>query len=332
MTLSHPWFLLLLLLVPLLLWLRHYRRAAKATVRFSDGRALESLRPSLAIRLMPLLPVLYAIGLVALIIALARPQKGLAESVVRTEAVDIVLLVDISPSMNALDFATSSEPRLNRLGAVKKVVERFVKQRENDRIGIVGFAALPYSIAPLTLDHGWLLQQMSRFNPGDLGDGTAIGNGIASAVNRLRDSKAKSKLIVLLTDGANNMGEITPINAAQAAKALGIKIYTVGSAKAGMVPIPVQTPWGERVQMMQSDVDDGTLTEIARITGGVFFRAEDFAQLQKIYDQIDKMEKTAIEVEQYTRFEERFQPFLWIAIGCLLLERILSLTRLGRLP
>ena len=331
MTFRHPTFLLLLLLVPLLLWLR-YRRGGRATVRFSDGRALAALPPSLAIRLMPMLPILYAIGLAALVVAMARPQKGLAQSIVRTEAVDIMLVVDISPSMAALDFATASEPRLNRLGAVKKVIEKFVKSRENDRIGIVGFSAYPYLIAPLSFDHGWLIQRMQRIEPGDLGDSTAIGDGIASAVNWLRESKAKSKLIMLLTDGANNAGAISPVNAAQAAKALGIKVYTVGASKQGQAPIPVQTPWGERMQMMESDVDDGMLTDVARMTGAAYFRAEDFSSLQKIYEQIDKMEKTAVEVEQYTRFEERFQPFLCLALGCLMLEKILSLTRLGRLP
>lgn len=331
MTFHHPWLLLLLLLVPLLVWLRH-RRGGRAAVRFGDGHALGGLPPSLAIRLLPLLPALYAAGLALLILAIARPQKGLDESIVRTEAVDIVLLVDISPSMNGLDFATRTEPRLNRLDAVKRVVEKFVAARENDRVAIVGFAALPYSIAPLTLDHGWLVQQLARFRPGDLGNGTAIGTGIGSAVNRLRDSKAKSKLIVLLTDGVNNMGELSPINAAQAAKALGIKIYTVGAARQGLVQIPVMTPFGEQIQTQESDVDEETLREIARMTGAAFFRAEDLASLQKIYEQIDKMEKTAVEVEQYTRFEEKFAPFLWAALGCLLLEKILAMTRLGRLP
>lgn len=330
MTFHHPWLLLLALLVPGLVWLR-FRKARRIAVRFGDGHALMSIPPSLAIRLLPALPILYGAGLLALVIALARPQRGLDESIVRTEAVDIVLLVDLSPSMRSLDFSTERE-RINRLDAAKKTIEQFVKRRESDRIGIVGFASLPYSVAPLTMDHAWLLLQMQRLQPGDLGDGTAIGTGIGSAVNRLRDSKAKSKLIILLTDGANNMGELSPVNAAQAAKALGIKIYAIGAAKQGMVPMPVATPWGERMQMVPSDVDEGTLKEIANITGALFFRAEDMASLQKIYDQIDQMEKTEIEVEQYTRFEERFSPWLWAALACLGLEKLLSLTRLGRLP
>lgn len=331
MTFLHPWLLLLLLAVPPLVWLRYFRAGAKPTVKFSDGRALDSIKPTLAIRLMPLLPVLYAAGLALLIVVVARPRKGLDESVVRTEVVDIMLVVDLSPSMNALDFSTPSE-RINRLDATKRVVSEFVTSRKDDRIGIVGFAQLPYTIAPLILDHDWLIQQLARFNPGDLGDGTAIGTGLSSAVNRLRESKAKSKLIVLLTDGANNSGEISPLNAAQAAQALGIKIYTIGAAKQGQVPMPVMTPFGERVQMVQSDVDEPTLKEIARVTGASYYRAEDLASLKKIYEQIDAMEKTAVEVEQYTRFEERFFGFLVAAAACLLLEKLLAMTRLGRLP
>lgn len=331
MTFLHPWFMLLLLLVPGLVWLRYYRNRAKPAVRFSDGRALESLRPSLAIRLMPLLPFLYAVGLSLLVVVIARPRKGLDESIVRTEAVDIMLVVDLSPSMNALDFSTPRE-RINRLDAAKRVINEFVLARENDRIGIVGFASMPYSIAPLILDHGWLVQQMTRFSPGDLGDGTAIGLGLASSVERLRGSKAKSKLVVLLTDGANNSGDISPLNAAQAAKAYGIKVYTIGAAKQGLVSVPVMTPFGERIQQMESDVDEPTLKEIARVTGGMFFRAEDMTSLKKIYEQIDQMEKTVVEVEQYTRFEERFAPFLWAAVACLFLEKLLAMTRLGRLP
>lgn len=327
---AHPWLLLLLLLVPPLVWLR-YRSGARAKIRFSDGRALAALPPSLAIRLRWILPALFAIGLACLVIVIARPRKGSDESIVRTESVDIVLCVDLSPSMRSLDFSTSRE-RINRLDAVKRVVETFVKSREHDRIAIVGFAGLPYSVAPLTLDHGWLIKRMTDLNPGDLGDRTAIGSGIASSVNRLRDSKAKSKLIILLTDGSNNAGEISPQNAAQAAKALGIKIYTVGAAREGQVPYPVQTPWGEQMQMVQSDVDEDLLKDIAQTTGALFFRAQDFEQLKKIYEQIDKMEKTAVEVEQYTRFEERFQPWLCAALLCLCLEKILSLTRLGRTP
>jgi Ca-activated chloride channel family protein len=251
---------------------------------------------------------------------------------VHTDAVDIVLLIDVSTSMRAEDLATTSQ-RMNRLDAAKRVIVEFIKNRPNDRIGIVVFSGLPYTIAPLTLDHGWLLQQMERIETGMIEDGTAIGDGLASAINRLRDSKAKSKVLILLTDGINNAGALTPANAALAAKALGIKVYAVGAGTSGIVQFPIQDAFGRtRYVRERSDIDEALLKQIADMTGAMSFRATDFASLKKTYEQIDAMEKTEIEVEQYTRFEERFQPFLILGLICLGLEKLLSLTRLGRLP
>ena len=331
MILRYPLILLLLMLVPALVYLRHGRRR-KPALRFSDGSAVTHLPMSWAVAFQPMLPVLYALGLIALIVAMSRPQKGLAESHVRTEAVDIVLLVDVSTSMRAEDFTTAAKT-LNRLDAAKTVIERFIKDRPNDRIGMVAFSAMPYTVSPLTLDHGWLIQQMQRLETGMLEDGTAIGDAIASAVNRLRDSVAKSKVVILLTDGMNNRGALSPENAAQAAKALNIKVYTVGAGSSGIVPMPVMDPFGGRHYSRQmSEIDEGTLTRIAEITGASFFRATDFRGLEDVYKQIDKMEKTEVNIDQYTYFEERFMP--WLALGLLLLglEKMLSLTRLGRLP
>jgi Ca-activated chloride channel family protein len=332
MSFHHPWLLLLLLLVPPLIYLR-YQRGRRAALRFSDGDALGQLPASPALVLQPALPALYAMGLGLLIVALARPQKGLEESRVRAEAVDIVLLVDVSTSMRAEDFASPGH-RVNRLDAAKEVMERFIKSRPHDRLGMVAFSALPYSIAPLTLDHAWLLQQMAqRLEIGMLEDGTAIGTGIASAVNRLRDSKAVSKVVVLLTDGINNAGSITPANAAQAAKALGIKIYTVGAGASGLVPVPVQDPFGQTYYVHQrSQIDETSLREIATTTGARFFRAKDYGELKDIYAEIDRMEKTEIEMDAYTRFEDRFQPFLFLSLVCLGLEKMLALSRIGRIP
>jgi Ca-activated chloride channel homolog len=331
MTFRYPWLLLLLLLVPLLGYLRYGRRR-KPALRFSDGEALSRLPVSWAVASQPVLPILYLLGMTALVIALARPQKGLAESRVRTEAVDIVLLVDVSTSMRAEDFSTAVKS-INRLDAAKSVLERFIRNRPDDRLGMVAFSAMPYSVAPLTLDHGWLIQQMQRLETGMLEDGTAIGDGIASAVNRLRDSVAKSKVVVLLTDGMNNRGQLSPENAAQAAKALGIKVYTVGAGSEGWVRMPVQDPFGGTQYVRQrSEIDEGTLRRVAEITGALFFRATDLKSLEQVYHQIDKMEKTEINVDQFTRFEERFMPWVGIALMCLGLERLLSLTRLGRLP
>jgi Ca-activated chloride channel homolog len=331
MSVRYPAVLLLLLLVPALLYLRH-RRGGRPSIRFSDGAALARLSPGMGVLLQPLLPVLYGAGLMLLILALARPQKGLDESRVRTEAVDIVLLVDLSTSMRAIDFSTATE-EIDRLAAAKRVIERFIKNRPNDRIGMVAFAAMPYSVSPLTLDHGWLLQQMERIETGMLEDGTAIGVGMASAINRLRDSKAKSKLIVLLTDGENNMGDLTPENAAEIAKALNIRIYTVGAGAEGWVKVPVQDPFGGKRYVRQpSRIDETTLKRIADVTGARFFRAQDLDGLNDVYEQIDRMEKTEIEVDQYTRYEEKFPVFLAISLLLLGAEKLLSLGRLGRLP
>ncbi|MCF7863668.1 MAG: VWA domain-containing protein, partial [Kiritimatiellales bacterium] len=266
-------------------------------------------------------PVLYALGLVCLIVALARPQRGLDESRVRTEAVDMILLVGLSESMDTQDFVTLTR-RMSRLDAAKDVIERFLEKRPNDRIGMVGFATLPYAVAPLTLDHSWLVSRLEGLHTGMLdGRRTAIGDGIASAVNRLRESKAKSKLIILLTDGSNNFGTLSPENAARAAEALGIKIYTIGAggARTGFF-------------MQQQEVDEDTLKKVASASGGTFFRARDLETLEAVYEKIDQLEKTEIEVEQFTSFEETAKG--WIIAGIVLLgmEQLLGLSRLGRLP
>lgn len=329
MMLRYPWLLVLLLLVPALVYLR-YAGKRRPALRFSDGSALAGLPRSWGIRLQPLLPVLYGLALVLLIIALARPQAGLGESRVRTDGVDILLVVDVSPSMAAEDFSTASKS-MNRLAAAKLVIEKFVEKRSADRIGLVAFAALPFPISPLTLDHGWLIEQMKRLEHGELGDGTGIGTALASAINRLRDSKARSKIIILLTDGMSNVGELTPENAALAAKALGIKIYTVAAGVDGIVQIPVRSPFGGVHYMRQrSEIDETSLRRISDISGGLFFRAGDLHGLEQVYGQIDQLEKTEIEVEQFTRYEERFGWFALAALLALGLEQVLSLSRFGR--
>lgn len=333
MMLRHPWLLLLALLVPLLVYLKYTRRRQPA-IGFSDGACLSKLPPSWAVLVQFVLPFLYVIGLIFMIVALSRPQAGLSESRVRAEVVDIVLLADVSTSMRAEDF---SDPRLgrrmNRLEAAQDVMRRFVRARPHDRLGLIAFSAMPYTMSPLTLDHDWLLQQIERLKTGMVEDGTAIGDAIASAVNRLRESKAKSKVVILLTDGINNRGQLSPLNAAALAKAVGIKIYTVGAGKSGLVPYPVEDIFGRSTyQYVESEIDENTLRQIAEMTGGRYFRATDWSSLRATYDEIDRMEKTEINVDQYTRFEERFAPWLAIGLGSLILEKLLSLTRLGRLP
>lgn len=325
MTLRHPLLLLLLLLVPLLVWLRYARRR-QAPLTFSDGAALVGLplSPWLALRKLP--AALFGAGLVFLIVAIARPQKGMSESRVETEGVDIILLVDTSTSMRADDFSTATT-RIDRLDAAKSVISQFIQARPDDRMGIVAFAAMPYTIAPLTTDHAWLLLQMDRLQTGMLEDATAIGDAIASGVNRLRDSAAKTKIIILLTDGINNAGRLTPQDAAQAAAALGIKVYVIGAGAdrprgGGFFGMP----------QFGSEIDEVSLKKIAETTHARYFRATDLKSLEETYKQIDSLEKTKIELDQYTRYEEMFAPFLVLGLLCLSLELLLGYTRLGRLP
>lgn len=321
----HPLVLLLLLAVPALVWLRYTRRR-QAPLAFSDGAALLGLprSPWLALRKLP--PALFAAGLVFLIAAAARPQKGMSESRVETEGVDIVLVVDTSTSMRADDFSTATK-RMDRLDAAKAVLAQFIQARPDDRLGIVAFAAMPYTIAPLTTDHAWLMLQMDRLQTGMLEDATAIGDAIASGVNRLRDSKAKSKIVILLTDGIHNAGRLTPPDAAQAAAALGIKVYTVGAGS----DQPRATGIFGFVQG-GNEIDEATLKKIAEITKAKYFRATDLKSLEETYKAIDQMEKTKIELDQFTRYEEKFAPFLVLGLLCLAIETLLGFTRLGRLP
>ena len=321
----HPLVLLLLLAVPALVWLRYARRR-QAPLAFSDGAALLGLpvSPWLALRWAP--PALFAVGLVFLIAAAARPQRGMSESRVETEGVDVVLVVDTSTSMRADDFSTATK-RMDRLDAAKSVLAQFIQARPDDRLGIVAFAAMPYTIAPLTTDHAWLMLQMDRLQTGMLEDATAIGDAIASGVNRLRDSKAKSKIVILLTDGIHNAGRLTPPDAAQAAAALGIKVYTVGAGS----DQPRASGIFGFVQGGQ-EIDEATLKKIAEITKAKYFRATDLKSLEETYKAIDEMEKTKIELDQYTRYEEKFAPFLVLGLMCLAFETLLGFTRLGRLP
>ena len=257
----------------------------------------------------------------------ARPRRGIAESRARTEGVDIVLLVDTSTSMNADDLSTRTQ-RLTRLDAAKTVISRFVRDRTDDRIGLVAFAAMPYTLAPLTTDHAWLQLQIDRLQAGMLPeDATAIGDAIASGVNRLRDSEAKSKVIVLLTDGIHNAGQLAPRDAAQAAAALGIKIYCVGAAS----DQPARGFFGMAIP--GAEIDEETLRSVASATDAAYFRATDLASLESTYEKIDAMEKTEIQLDSYTRHEEIFALPALLALLLLAAEQALTtLTRLGRLP
>jgi Ca-activated chloride channel family protein len=327
--LASPWLLALLALLPLA-WPSWHARAA--AVRFPTLAELRAVSPHGAGRRRIVLGVLRAIALGLLALALSRPQAGSASTRVHREGVDVVLAVDVSGSMLAEDFMLEGK-RANRLDVVKAAVREFVAARPEDRVGLVLFAARPYTQCPLTLDHGWLLQNLERARIGMIEDGTAIGSALATAVDRLRASRAKGRFVVLLTDGQQNAGRITPRTAAEAAAALGVRVYTVGAGTRGVAPYPAQDPFGNRIyRPMRVDIDEGALRQIATTTGGRYFRATDTTKLREVYAEIDRSEKTPFEAPQYLDFEELYPWLVWPALGLVLLEIGLGETVLRKLP
>ncbi|MGB6310464.1 MAG: VWA domain-containing protein, partial [Steroidobacteraceae bacterium] len=268
-----------------------------------------------------------------MIVGLARPQLSHSSTTVTANGIDIVLGLDVSGSMQALDFLIDGQ-RVNRIEVVKSVVSKFIEERPNDRIGLIAFAAAPYLVSPLTLDHDWLQQNLERVSTALAGDdGTAIGSAIAAGVNRLRTTNAKSKVVILLTDGMNNTGKISPLAAAEAAKALGVKIYTIGVGVRGMAPIPVKDEAGNTHLIMDKvDVDEKTLQTIAQETGGTFYRATDTDSLQNIYEQINRLETTARTVQKFEHQEELYSWALIPAAALLCFGVLLQHTRFRRLP
>lgn len=335
MRLQDPLFLLIIVIaIPAMIWVYLYReRHSRCAVKFSETSLFKRLPKSPLLIARHCIPALRILGLILLVIALARPQKGTSDEEVSTEGVDIMLVLDISQSMAALDFKPE-----NRLTVAKQTISEFVKKRSHDRIGLVVFGARAFTKCPLTLDYNVLDQFLMDITFTDFSFQTAIGTALATAANRLKNSSAKSKVIILLTDGANNAGDIPPISAAEAAKELGIKIYTIGVGREGKVPIPVEVvnPFtGEKFtqeQMMESDLDEPTLQTIASSTDGKFFRAKNAESLKQIYDQIDKMEKTVIKTKTYLSYAEKFYPWVWAGFLVLLLELILQQTRFRRIP
>jgi len=320
---AHPGFFWLLLIVPLTIaWYVWRQQILQGTLSVSAVKGFSMPTKSVVPRLRHLGIVLRSLALVALIIALARPQSSLSWQNTTTEGIDIIIASDISGSMLAEDF----QP--NRLEAGKNIAIDFIKNRPDDRIGLVIFSGESFTQCPLTIDHDVLINLFNDVKNGMIDDGTAIGMGLATAVNRLKESEAKSKVVILLTDGSNNMGSIPPITAAEIAKQFNVRVYTVGIGTHGYAPYPVQTPAGIQYQRIPVDVDEGTLTKIANITGGKYFRATDNETLKKIYDQIDKLEKAKIDVTQYHKKTELFLPFALIALLFLSLEFILKNTLL----
>lgn len=324
---AYPWILWFLLIIPFMVyWYWWHGRKTQPSITYSSLKVFKSLPSTWKEKLKHLPLILRVLAVALLIVALARPRSFSSGQNMYTEGIDIVMALDISGSMMAEDF------KPNRLEAAKHVIDNFIDKRTSDRIGLVIFARDAFTQCPLTIDYSVLKHLLGEVKTGMVEDGTAIGNGIADAVNRLKDSHAKSKVIILLTDGVNNAGEIDPLTGAEIAKTFGIRIYTIGVGTKGNAPYPVQTPFGIRYQMIPVEIDEALLQKIANITGGEYFRATDNRSLQEIYNKIDKMEKTKIEVTSYRNASELFYGWLGGGVFLLLLEIGLGKTVLRKLP
>jgi len=324
---ANPEFLWLLLLLPVIgyyLWLR--RKKLTVTLQFSSLQVFKNIPQTLRERLRHIPLVLRLLAIAVFIIALARPQSVSDKQNISTEGIDIVLELDLSGSMLAEDFNP------NRIEAAKQVASEFIDGRTNDRIGLVVFSAESFTQCPLTTDYPVLKNLLREVKNGMIADGTAIGLAIANGVNRLKDSKAKSKVMILLTDGVNNRGEIDPITAARIAATYGIRIYTVGVGAQGEAPYPVQTQFGIRRQMIPVDLDEKGLTQVAEMTGGKYYRATDNRKLKTIYKEIDQLERTKIEVTAYKRYSELYGSWLLAGLFAVMMEIALNVTVLRRNP
>jgi len=327
MILANPYYLyLLLLMIPAIVWYILKRKKRYATLLVSNTFAFQGLKRSWKDRLehIPFILRMLAFGFIVLV--LARPQSTNSWQNVSTEGIDIVLALDISSSMLAEDL------KPNRLEAAKNVASAFISGRPNDNIGLVVFSAESFTQCPLTTDHAVLLNLFGGIQSGMIEDGTAIGLGLANSVSRIKDSKAKSKVIILLTDGSNNRGDIDPITAAEIAKTFGIRVYTIGVGTKGQAPYPFQTAYGVQYQNIDVVIDEQPLRQIASITGGEYYRATNNSKLKTIYEQIDKLEKTKMKVQEYSKKNEEYRIFGLIALLLLLAEIVLRNTVLRRLP
>ncbi len=329
MIFANPSYLyLLLLLLPLIGWYFWKMRKNQASVEMSSSQAFDvpkAVTAKVYLRHLPFVLRMIAIALV--IIILARPQSTNSWQNSSTEGIDIMMAIDISSSMLAQDL------RPNRLESAKNVAAAFINGRPNDNIGLVVFSAESFTQCPLTTDHAILLNLFKDIQSGMIEDGTAIGLGLANAVSRIKDSQAKSKVIILLTDGSNNRGEIAPVTAAEIAKTFGIRVYTIGVGTKGAAPYPFRLPGGTiQTQMVPVDIDEPTLKQIATTTGGQYFRATDNASLKEIYSEIDQMEKTKISVQEYSKKQEEYKNIALILFALLLLELLLKHTLLKKIP
>lgn len=326
MTFAHPYFFLLLLLVPLAIGLYLWREKRPATFTLSTIGAFRGRKVSWRTRLCWLPFALALLAFISGVVALARPQSSNAYSTESTEGINIVLALDISGSMLAKDL----QP--NRFEAAKSVAGEFVSSRPYDNIGLVVFAGESYTQCPLTTDHAVLLNMINGVEMGLVNDGTAIGSGLATAVNRLKEIKEGSKVVILLTDGTNNSGTIAPVTAAEIAASFGIRVYTIGVGTMGEALYPIQTYLGVEYVSMPVEIDEASLKQIASATGGQYFRATDNNSLHKIYEEIDQLEKVKLKVESFTQKEELFPPYLWAALILLFAALLLRSTLFWRMP
>jgi len=326
-TYANPEFFWGLLLIPLCTaWYIWRQRSYSATMLVSQSSTFKALPKTYKYYLLHVPFSLRMLALACIVVVLARPQSTASWENSTTYGIDIVLSVDVSSSMLAEDL------KPNRLEASKDVAMSFVNSRPYDRIGLVVFSGESFTQCPLTSDHAVLLNLFRDVKSGIINDGTAIGMGLANAVSRLRESKAKSKVVILLTDGVNNQGDIDPLTAAEIAQTFGVRVYTIGVGTQGLAPYPVQTPFGTQYQDMEVEIDEGVLKEIARLTGGQYFRATDNSSLASIYDQIDSLEKSRIEVNHFSKKNEEFAFFGFASLLLLLAEFIVRKTVLRNIP
>jgi Ca-activated chloride channel family protein len=332
MTFAHPYLLLLLLLLPLLAWLKGKRGEPPAFI-YSSVQLVRGILNITRTRSGGFLSALRWLALALFIVALAQPRLTRSETRVTASGVDIVVALDMSGSMISEDFQVHGQ-RVNRFNMARAVLKGFIDKRPNDRIGLVVFATQPFIATPLTLDHDFLQENLERLKIGDIDENrTAIGSALGTAVNRLREVKSKSKIVILMTDGQNNSGNIAPLTAAEAAKALGVKVYTIGIGLRGMAPMPVFFA-GRRVdtRMLPVDIDEDTLKKIADGTQGKYYRADNSEHFQAIYAEIDKLEKTEKDVRKFSQHRELFAWAITPGFGLLLLELLLRHTFWRRLP
>ena len=332
MAFAHPYFLLLLLLIPPLAWLKGRRGVPPAFV-YSSVQLVRGMQNITRSRSGGFLMSLRWLILAIFIVALAQPRLTKSQTTVKASGVDIVVALDMSGSMISEDFVVKGE-RVNRFNMARTVLKGFIDKRPNDRIGLVLFATQAYIATPLTLDHDYLHENIDRLEIGAISENsTAIGDGLGTAVNRLRDLKSKSKIVILMTDGQNNSGKLDPLLAAEAAAAVKVKVYTVGIGERGQAPMPGRDMFGRKVyQMVPVDVDEETLQKIADKTGGKYYRADNAEKFKQIYDEIDKLEKTEAVINKYTEFTELFPWLVAAGAALLLIELVLAQTAFRRLP